>query len=298
MNNEFSEDTEALERNLPMQVKIRGLYRITVTCNEFQGYKDVEMEVFRWNTENVPFNPAEYMPSCVTIPDEDTKNDILEYLRESFTMKEIKQITKYFSNIKAIPVRQYYPSYLPEDGRIFPTGKLPIPDETGYIVFKDKDKSLPFILGAYYDLRGRDHVHGSSGNKFAICPRCKAEVDELIITKNIIDGNLKHILNEIKKLSQESDENLPTIRNIEHRLFRKLRGVDPSIILNKLEKRIIKYLANTNPPVTTEMIAKEMKISWNAAQIHLFTLMTLGLTLYEEIEQQDQSEEPDSPAYG
>jgi hypothetical protein len=266
---------------------------MAVTYNEFRGYKDVEMEVFRWNTKNVPFNPDEYIPSCFTIPDKDTKNDILEYLRESFTLKEIKQIKKYFSNIKAISVRQYYPSYLPEDGRIFPIGRFPMsPDETGYFVFKDKDKSLPFILGAFYDLRWLDHVQNSNGNKSAICPGCETEVDEFIMRKNIVDGHLQHILNEIKKLSQESDENPPTIRNIEYRLFRKLRGVDPSIILNKQEKRIIKYLANTNPPVTTEMIAKEMKISWNTAQIHLFTLMALGLTLYEKVEQQDQSEEP------
>jgi len=240
MNNEFSGDMEALVRNLPTQVKIHGLYRMTVKYNEFQGYKDVEMEVFRWNTKNVPFNPEKYIPSCITIPDDDAKNDILECLRESFTMKEIKQIKKYFSNIKAITVCQHYPSSLPENGHVLPIGMLPMrPGETDYIIFKDEDKSLPFIFGAYYDLRGRDHVQGSNGTEGAICPGCGTEVYEFIRRKNIVDGHLKHILNGIKKLSQELDENPLAIGNLEHRLFWALRGVDPrKSICNKHSQKI------------------------------------------------------------
>lgn len=44
-----------------------------------------------------------------------------------------------------------------------------------------------------------------------------------------------------------------------------------------IDKRIQKYLSEQDWPVTTEMVAENVKISWNTAQIHLYKLAAEGL---------------------
>ena len=46
----------------------------------------------------------------------------------------------------------------------------------------------------------------------------------------------------------------------------------------------LKYLANEDWPVTTEMISKELKVSWNTAQVHLYRLLADGLVRYKKWE--------------
>lgn len=57
---------------------------------------------------------------------------------------------------------------------------------------------------------------------------------------------------------------------------------------SKIDEKILKYLADEDWPVTTEMVANEMKISWNTAQLHLYKLLADGLTRYKKVGRQNQ----------
>ena len=56
----------------------------------------------------------------------------------------------------------------------------------------------------------------------------------------------------------------------------------------EIERRIVKYLARQDWPVTTEMVAKEIGVSWNTAQLHLYKLMAEGLVKGRRIGRQNQ----------
>ena len=45
-------------------------------------------------------------------------------------------------------------------------------------------------------------------------------------------------------------------------------------MLDKIDKRILGYLLKEDRPVTTEMVAKELNVAWNTAQVHLYKLLT------------------------
>jgi predicted ArsR family transcriptional regulator len=44
----------------------------------------------------------------------------------------------------------------------------------------------------------------------------------------------------------------------------------------EIDRKILRYLADQNWPVTTEIVAKHLGVSWNTAQIHLYKLMAEG----------------------
>jgi len=44
----------------------------------------------------------------------------------------------------------------------------------------------------------------------------------------------------------------------------------------EIDKGILEYLAGQDWPVTTEMVAKQLGVSWNTAQMHLYKLMAGG----------------------
>ncbi len=46
---------------------------------------------------------------------------------------------------------------------------------------------------------------------------------------------------------------------------------------DEIREKIIKFLEKQDWPVTTEQIAKELKISWNTAQLHLLKLVVEGI---------------------
>lgn len=52
--------------------------------------------------------------------------------------------------------------------------------------------------------------------------------------------------------------------------------------------RYLKFLKNQDWPVTTEMVAKEVKIPWNTAQIHLLKLTSEGLVKGKKVGRQNQ----------
>ena len=56
-----------------------------------------------------------------------------------------------------------------------------------------------------------------------------------------------------------------------------LTHVIASVILTMniaIDRKILAYLLKQDWPVTTEMIAKELEISWNTAQVHLWRLVS------------------------
>lgn len=57
---------------------------------------------------------------------------------------------------------------------------------------------------------------------------------------------------------------------------------------NDLGKKILKYLAEEDWAVTTQMVAEKVKISWNTAQIRLYKLLAEGLTKGRKIGRQNQ----------
>lgn len=57
---------------------------------------------------------------------------------------------------------------------------------------------------------------------------------------------------------------------------------------SKIDEKILKFLADEDWPVTTEMVANKMKISWNTAQLHLYKLLADGLTKYKKVGRQNQ----------
>ena len=58
--------------------------------------------------------------------------------------------------------------------------------------------------------------------------------------------------------------------------------------MNPIDERILNYLSAEDWPVTTEMVAKELKLSWNTAQIHLYSLTARELVKGKKVGRQNQ----------
>jgi len=57
---------------------------------------------------------------------------------------------------------------------------------------------------------------------------------------------------------------------------------------DEISRRIASYLKKQDWPVTTEMVAKELDVSWNTAQLHLYKLVTEGLVKGRRVGRQNQ----------
>lgn len=55
-----------------------------------------------------------------------------------------------------------------------------------------------------------------------------------------------------------------------------------------LDEQIVKFLGHQDWPVTTETVAKELKISWNTAALHLMKLVTEGKVKGKRVGRQNQ----------
>jgi len=55
-----------------------------------------------------------------------------------------------------------------------------------------------------------------------------------------------------------------------------------------VEKRILEYLGAQDWPVTTEMVAKAIEVTWNTAQIHLYRLLVEGKVRGKRVGRQNQ----------
>jgi len=58
--------------------------------------------------------------------------------------------------------------------------------------------------------------------------------------------------------------------------------------MKEIDYKILRYLHEQDWPVTTEMVAKKIRISWNTAQIHLYKLMAEGLAKGKKVGRQNQ----------
>ena len=56
----------------------------------------------------------------------------------------------------------------------------------------------------------------------------------------------------------------------------------------EIDQGILEYLAGRDWPVTTEMVADALKVSWNTAQTHLYKLMAEGLVKGSRVGRQNQ----------
>ena len=58
--------------------------------------------------------------------------------------------------------------------------------------------------------------------------------------------------------------------------------------MSQNEEKILEFLKKQDWPVTTEQIAKELKISWQTAQMHLLKLLAEGKVKYKKVGRQNQ----------
>lgn len=58
--------------------------------------------------------------------------------------------------------------------------------------------------------------------------------------------------------------------------------------IDEIDRKILAFLAKADWPVTSEMAAKEAKVNWNTAQLHLYKLMAQGLVRYKKVGRQNQ----------
>ena len=56
----------------------------------------------------------------------------------------------------------------------------------------------------------------------------------------------------------------------------------------KIGEAIMRYLEKQDWPVTTEMIATAVKVSWNTAQVHLYKLTSEGKVKGKRVGRQNQ----------
>lgn len=55
-----------------------------------------------------------------------------------------------------------------------------------------------------------------------------------------------------------------------------------------LDQKIMEYLRQEDWPVTTEMVARRLKVSWNTAQVHLYKLLAEGKIRGKRVGRQNQ----------
>jgi len=58
--------------------------------------------------------------------------------------------------------------------------------------------------------------------------------------------------------------------------------------MDEIETNILRYLIREDWPVTTEMVAKEVGVAWNTAQVHLWKLVSQGLVKGKRVGRQNQ----------
>ncbi len=58
--------------------------------------------------------------------------------------------------------------------------------------------------------------------------------------------------------------------------------------MDEIDRKVLAYLKKEDWPVTTEMVAKELKVSWNTAQLHLYKLQAEGLVKGKRVGRQNQ----------
>ena len=170
------EKVDAGENKEPTWVEIPGLYYLNITIDEYDGFKDVVMTIFRWGTKKVPFNPRDFVPE--RIPKEQLKEQppyVLDHIKEHFTLDEIKKIQEYLSDYDPkVDIGTPIPCSIPEDGSIMPTGAIPVGGSQDFYCFY---RSANYPLGdlkiaGYYDLRRHEKIDPSKPAKYMNVVKC------------------------------------------------------------------------------------------------------------------------------
>lgn len=55
-----------------------------------------------------------------------------------------------------------------------------------------------------------------------------------------------------------------------------------------IDRKILEFIVKEDWPVTSEMVANELKVSWNTAQLHLYKLLSEGLIKGKRVGRQNQ----------
>ena len=56
----------------------------------------------------------------------------------------------------------------------------------------------------------------------------------------------------------------------------------------EIDAKIVAYLSSQDWPVTSEMVAEALEISWNTAQLHLYKLQAEGTVKGKKVGRQNQ----------
>lgn len=56
----------------------------------------------------------------------------------------------------------------------------------------------------------------------------------------------------------------------------------------EIDRKILDFLIKEDWAVTTEMVAKELNVSWNTAQVHLYKLLAEGAIRGKKVGRQNQ----------
>ena len=153
---------------LDASVEIPQLFSLDICANQFPAmgkkWDHVNLKIFRWDTENAPFKPEDYLPTGFIdkYPD---KFLVEEHLKEHFLLQEIEQIKEYFTKRKNTTIKNQIACSLPDNGNIMPTGDLPAGGGCDfYCFYKEKNYNLPFKIAGYYDLR--EHIGMAKSDSF------------------------------------------------------------------------------------------------------------------------------------
>lgn len=135
-------------------INIDGLYQFKIIVKKLYNYENVKLRIFRWDEENCPFDPREYIPESVS--DLSYKYEsLIRYLKECFTKSEIEQIKEYFDNDPNIIIEDPIHASFPENEYINRASSKyhPPSGEGGYIVLNELEGyTLPFKIAGFYDL--------------------------------------------------------------------------------------------------------------------------------------------------
>lgn len=143
----------------PEWIEVKGVYHIDATIEEYKGFKNVNMIIFRWDTKKVPFNAKEYVPKNIN---EKSKTDdmVLQQIKEQFTLDEIEQIKKYLITFPGTTISEPLTCFLPKNEGVMPTGGIPVGGgQDFYLFYESENYPLGDLkIAGYYDLRRHERT--------------------------------------------------------------------------------------------------------------------------------------------
>lgn len=154
VKNSLKEISNSLKKSAKSSVEYEAdaywdeTFLVRAKINEFRGYKNVNMIIFRWDTESCPFDAY---AECSGEEFFGYESMILRH-KQCFTFKEIRKIKNYLDFISEIGTKQLIP--MDWNMNEIPYYFKKETNKTGFYPFyKLKGYSLPFKIVGFYDLR-------------------------------------------------------------------------------------------------------------------------------------------------